>query len=97
MPKLAPPNRGGGGAGARKGGLRRAMWGPHTMSQNEFWGEHWTSEGVKTFFFIFGLHLMFGGKLDVGAPEDDFGGATHCLVSALLTQQEPLQHFFVYR
>ena len=31
-----------------------------------------TSEGVKTFFF--GLHLMFGGKLDVGAPEDDFRG-----------------------
>ena len=31
-----------------------------------------TSEGVKTFFF--GLHPMFGGKLDVGAAEDDFGG-----------------------
>ena len=30
-----------------------------------------TSEGVKTFFF--GLDPMFGGKLDVGAPEDDFG------------------------
>ena len=32
-----------------------------------------TSEGVKTFFF-FGLHPMFGEKLDVGAPEDDFEG-----------------------
>ena len=28
-------------------------------------------EGVKTFFFW--LHPMFGGKLEVGAPEDDFG------------------------
>ena len=37
-----------------------------------------TSEGVKTFFF--GLHPMFGGKLDVGAPEDDFGGG-HTLPS----------------
>ena len=63
------------------------------MSQNGFWGEHKKSEGVKTFFFFFGLHLMLGGKLDVegredvffgfhrfgvkldvGAPEDDFGG-----------------------
>ena len=26
---------------------------------------------------------MVGGKLDVGAPEADFGGARHCLVSAL--------------
>ena len=83
------------------------MWGPHTMSQHGFWGEHWTSEGVKTFFsfffglhlmfgenwswegvktFFFGLHPMFGGKLNVGALEDDFGGVgTHCLVSALIT------------
>ena len=30
-----------------------------------------TLEDVKTFFF--GLHPMFGGKLDVGAPDDDFG------------------------
>ena len=33
-----------------------------------------TSEGVKAFF------LVFGGKLDVGAPEDDFGGS-HALPS----------------
>ena len=33
------------------------------------------SEGVKTFFFS-----MFGGKLDVGAPENDFGG-DHALPS----------------
>ena len=39
---------------------------------------------------FFGLYPMFEGKLDVGAPEDDFGGGggggggTHCLVSALL-------------
>ena len=26
---------------------------------------------------------MFGGKLDVGAPEMILGEATHCLVSAL--------------
>ena len=38
-----------------------------------------TSEGVKTFFF-FGFHPMFGGKLDVGALEDDFGG-DHALPS----------------
>ena len=31
-----------------------------------------TSEDVKTFFF-FGLHPMFGRKLDVGDPDDDFG------------------------
>ena len=37
-----------------------------------------TSDGVKTFFF--GLHSMFGGKLDVGAPEGDFGGG-HALRS----------------
>ena len=37
-----------------------------------------TSEGVKTFFFC--LHPIFGGKLDVGAPEDDFGGS-HALPS----------------
>ena len=33
--------------------------------------------------FFFGLHPMFGGKLDVGAPDDDLGEATHCLDSAL--------------
>ena len=38
-----------------------------------------TSEGVKTLFF-FGLHPMFGGKLDVGATENDFGGG-HALHS----------------
>ena len=58
-----------------KGRPRRAMWGPHTMSQNVqsgFWGEHWTSEGVKPFFFFFGFYPMFGGKLDVGRREDLF-------------------------
>ena len=38
-----------------------------------------TSEGVKT-FFVFGLHKMFGGKLDVRASEGDFGGG-HALPS----------------
>ena len=33
-----------------------------------------TSEGLATFF------SMFGGKLDVGAPEDDFAGG-HALPS----------------
>ena len=37
-----------------------------------------TSDGVKISFF--GLHSMFGGKLDVGVPEDDFGGG-HALRS----------------
>ena len=37
-----------------------------------------TSEDVKTFFF--GFHPMFWGKLDVGAPDDDFGGG-HALPS----------------
>ena len=57
----APTNRG----AARKGEARRAMWGPHTMLQNVqsgFFWENCTSEGMKTF-------------LDVGTPEDDFGGA----------------------
>ena len=40
-----------------------------------------TLEGVKT--FSFGLHPMFGGKLDVGAQKMISGEATHCLVSAL--------------
>ena len=37
-----------------------------------------TSESVKTIFF--GLHPMFEGKLDVGAPEDHLGGG-HALPS----------------
>ena len=37
-----------------------------------------TSEGEKTFFF--GLQLIFGGKLVVGAPDDEFGGG-HALPS----------------
>ena len=39
-----------------------------------------TSEGVTTFSFFFGLDPMFGGKLDIRAPEDDFGGG-HALPS----------------
>ena len=52
-----------------------------------------TSEGVKTFFF--GLHPMFGGELDVGAPEDDFGGL-HCLVS-VLPPATSIYSFFEHR
>ena len=37
-----------------------------------------TSEDVTT-FFLGGLHPMIGGKLDVGASEDDFGGG-HALL-----------------
>ena len=33
---------------------------------------------------FFWTYPMFRGKLDIGAPEDDFGwGGTHCLVPAL--------------
>ena len=39
------------------------------------------------FFFWGGLHLMFGGKLDVGAMIS--GEATHCLDSALDGKQIP--------
>ena len=75
MPKLAPP------APPNWGESPHVKEGPvarcgapipcrKTCSQ-DFGGEQWTSEGVKTFFY-FGLHPMFGGKLDVGRPEDFF-------------------------
>ena len=37
-----------------------------------FWEDKWTSEDVMIFFFFFGLHVILGGKVDVGRRDDLF-------------------------